>query len=132
VDGSPHSAAALRWAIADATARSGEVTAVFCWQLPFLSVPGAFNRDEMERASEAFLLKTVGEIAPSPAVPLLPLVAEGDTTTSLLAAAEGASILALGIRGRNPFAGLMLGSVSQACAANSPCPVVLVKVTDQF
>ena len=33
----------------------------------------------------------------------------------------------LGIRGRSPFAGLLLGSVSQGAAANAHCPVVLVK-----
>jgi MFS transporter, PHS family, inorganic phosphate transporter len=41
VDGSPHSDAALRWALEEAEVRGGEVTAVFAWQVPFLSFPGA-------------------------------------------------------------------------------------------
>jgi hypothetical protein len=35
--------------------------------------------------------------------------------------------MVLGIRGRSPAAGLLLGSVSQTCAASASCPVVLVK-----
>ena len=44
VDGSPRSNAALRWSLATAEARGGEVIAVFAWQVPFTSFPGAFDR----------------------------------------------------------------------------------------
>jgi nucleotide-binding universal stress UspA family protein len=131
VDGSQHSGAALKWALAEAQARSGEVTALFAWQVPFLSFPGAFDRDELERASKNFLIETVSKIAPTPAVPLRPLVAEGDPTEALVKASQEADLLVLGIRGRSPFAGLLLGSVSQGAAATASCPVVLVKVTDE-
>jgi nucleotide-binding universal stress UspA family protein len=94
-------------------------------------MPGAFNREELEKTYKEFLVNTVSEIAPTPKVPLLTLVAEGDPIESLIAASKDADILVLGIRGRSPFAGLMLGSVSQACAANAACPVVLVKPTDE-
>ncbi len=131
VDGSAHSAAALRWALSEAQAHEGEVTALFAWQVPFLSFPGAFDRDELEKASRDFLIETVSEIVPRPAVPLQTVIAEGEPTESLVKAAQGASLLVLGIRGRSPFAGLLLGSVSQGAAATAPCPVVLVKVTDE-
>ncbi len=130
VDGSPHSAAALRWALAEAGQHSGEVTAVLAWQPPFLSVPGAAQIDELEDAYKKYLVSTVNEIAPSPGVPLTTLVAQGDPIESLILAAKGADVLVLGTRGRSRFAGLMLGSVSQACAASSPCPVVLVREGD--
>lgn len=131
VDGSTHSSAALRWALSEAQARSGEVTALFAWQVPFLSFPGAFDRDELEKASKDFLIETVSKIAPTPSVPLRPLIAEGDPTESLVKASQNANLLVLGIRGRSPFAGLLLGSVSQGAAATASCPVVLVKVTDE-
>ncbi len=132
VDGSAHSTAALRWALAEAASHSsGQVTALFCWQLPFLSIPGAYDKDELERTYHDFLIKTVSEVAPSPPVPLLPLIAQGDPTESLIIASKDADLLVLGIRGRSPFAGLMLGSVSQACAAHAACPVVLVKRGDE-
>ena len=59
------------------------------------------------------------------------MLAEGDATEALIAASKDADMLVLGIRGRSPVAGLMLGSVSQACAASATCPVVLIKRHDQ-
>jgi nucleotide-binding universal stress UspA family protein len=131
VDGSEHSGAALRWALKEAGCHSGMVTAVLSWQVPFLSFPGAFDREELEQAYKNFLVETVSEIAPTPAVPLQTVVAEGDPTESLVEASKGANLLVLGIRGRSHFAGLLLGGVSQGAAATAHCPVVLVKVTDQ-
>ena len=89
-EGSPHSAAGLRWALAEAQRNSGRVTAVFCWQMPFLSFPGAFDREELEKVSKEFLIETVSEIAASPQVPLQTLVAEGDPTETLIAASKDA------------------------------------------
>jgi nucleotide-binding universal stress UspA family protein len=131
VDGSKHSRAALLWSLTEAQGRSGEVTALFAWQVPFLSFPGAFDREELEKIAKDFLVETVSEIVPTPAVPLRTIVAEGDPTESLVEASRQADLLVLGIRGRSPFKGLLLGSVSQGAAATAHCPVVLVKVTDQ-
>jgi nucleotide-binding universal stress UspA family protein len=131
VDGSPHSNAALRWSLDQALGREGEVRAVFAWQVPFVSIPGAFNRAELEEAYREFLIKTVSDVEPSPRVPLDARLAEGDAVQSLVTAAKDADVLVLGIRGRSPVAGLMLGSVSQACAASATCPVVLIKRHDQ-
>lgn len=132
VDGSEHSKAALRWALAEAEAHADSmVTAVLSWQVPFLSFPGAFDREELDKAYKAFLIETVSAIAPKPAVPLETLVAEGDAAESMVEASKDADLLVLGIRGRSPFAGLLLGSVSQGAAATAHCPVVLVKRTDE-
>jgi nucleotide-binding universal stress UspA family protein len=131
VDGSAHSNAALKWALAEAEDRSGEITALFTWQVPFLGFPGAFDKGELEESAKKFLNETVSAIIPSPAVPLRPVVAEGDPTESLVTASKDAELLVLGIRGRSPFTQLLLGSVSQGCAAAAHCPVVLVKRTDE-
>ena len=132
VDGSEHSNAALRWALAEAEQHSDSlVTAVLSWQVPFLSFPGAFDREQLEKAYKNFLIETVSAIAPTPAVPLETLVAEGDPTESLVEASKDANLLVLGTRGRSPFAGLLLGSVSQGAAASAHCPVVLVKRSDE-
>ncbi len=131
IDGSPHSAAALRWAISDAVQHhDAAVTAVLAWQVPFVSIPGAFDRDELEQGYQALVVKTISETVPSPPVPLTSLVAEGDTIESLIEAAKGADLLVLGVKGRSTFRGLLLGSVAAACAASSPCPVVLVRQSD--
>jgi nucleotide-binding universal stress UspA family protein len=131
VDGSPHSTAALRWSLDEAESRNGEVVALFAWQVPFVSIPGAFDRAELEQAYSGFLIETVSKIEPTPKVPLHTVLAEGDPTAALLTASKDAAVLVLGTRGRSPAAGLLLGSVSQACAATASCPVVLVKATDE-
>jgi nucleotide-binding universal stress UspA family protein len=130
VDGSPHGDAALRWALRDAEVHQGQVTAVFVWQVPFSSFPGLYDREALEKAAKEFLIEKVSTIAPKPAVPLLTVVAEGDTADALITAAKDATLLVLGTRGRSPLAGLLLGSVSQVCAAAAPCPTVLVKKQD--
>lgn len=128
IDGSRHSEAALNWALTEAEAKQGEVTAVFAWQVPFLSFPGAFDKDELEQAAKDFLVETISAIAPSPPVPLRPLVAEGDPAESLVVASKDADQLVIGTRGRSPFMGAVLGAVSLRCAAAARCPVTLVKL----
>lgn len=131
VDGSAHADAALRWALEQAESRGGSVTAVFAWQQPFVSIPGAFDREELEQAAKDFLVETVSAVAPSPGVPLLPLVAEGDPAESLVVAARDADLLVVGTRGRSPFMGSVLGAVSLRCAAGAHCPVTLIKLDDE-
>ena len=127
VDGSEHGNAALRWALDEALAHEAEIIAVFAWQMPFIGIPGAFDREEMERICKRFLEETVAAIVPEPRVPMTKLVAEGDVSASLITAAKAADMLVLGSRGRGGFAGLKLGSVSQECAQHAPCPVVIIK-----
>lgn len=128
VDGSEHATAALRWALEHAEMLHASVEAIYAWQFPLLSLPGAFTRDEMETAAKQFLLDAVSAVEPPPSVPLQLTVAEGDPRSTLIAAAHDAILLVLGTRGHAPFTGLLLGSVSQACAAAARCPVVIVKI----
>jgi nucleotide-binding universal stress UspA family protein len=118
----------VRWAITQAEARHGEVTAVLAWQVPFLSFPGAFNKDELEQAAKNFLVETVSAVALSPPVPLRPLVAEGDPAEALVVASRDADHLVVSSRGRSPFMGSALGAVSLRCASAASCPVTLVKL----
>jgi nucleotide-binding universal stress UspA family protein len=127
VDGSDHGNAALRWAVEEAKVHTGEIIAVFAWQMPFVGIPGAFDRDEMERVCKVFLDESVGAIVPHASVPITKLVAEGDVSASLIAAAKTADILVLGSRGRGGFAGLKLGSVSQECVQHAACAVAIIK-----
>ncbi len=127
VDGSPHSEAALRWALAEVEKHGGQVTALFVWQVPFSSFPGLYDREALEKAGKEFLIEKVSAVAPSPSVPLLPVVAEGDPTEALVAASKDADALVLGTRGRSRLVGLLVGSVSMQCAAAARCPVVLIK-----
>jgi nucleotide-binding universal stress UspA family protein len=127
VDGSEQGNAALRWAFDEAAVHGGELTAVFAWQMPFLDIPGAFDRKDVEALCKDFLVKTVASVEPDPTVPVQLLVAQGDVSESLIHAADGADMLVLGSRGRGGFAGLRLGSVSNECVAHANCPVVIVR-----
>jgi nucleotide-binding universal stress UspA family protein len=113
--------------LGEALAHEAEIVAVFAWQMPFIGIPGAFDREEMERMSKRFVEEAVAAIVPEPRVPITRLVAEGDVSASLIAAAKAADMLVLGSRGRGGFSGLKLGSVSQECAQHAACPVVIIK-----
>ena len=127
VDGSEHGNAALRWAVAEAEVHEGEIIAVFAWQMPFIGMPGAFDRDEIERYYKKFIDEVVAAAVPGTKVPITKLVAQGDVSESLIEAAKAADMLVLGSRGRGGFAGLKLGSVSHECVQHAPCPVVIIK-----
>jgi nucleotide-binding universal stress UspA family protein len=127
VDGSDHGNAALRWAVDEAKAHAAEIVAVFAWQMPLIGIPGAFDREELEKLCMNFLEETVAAVIPAAQVPITKLVAHGDVSASLIEAAKNADMLVLGSRGRGGFAGLKLGSVSSECVQHASCPVVIIK-----
>mgnify|MGYP002622686212 CR=1 FL=1 len=54
-------------------------------------------------------------------------IVHGHPKRILVQAAGNADLLVLGHRGRNPLAGLLLGSTSEHCARHAPCPVIVVR-----
>ncbi|PPK67235.1 universal stress protein [Actinokineospora auranticolor] len=62
-----------------------------------------------------------------PDVEVRPVVARTRPVDLLLDQAAGAALLVVGSRGRGGFAGLLLGSTSQAVIRHAPCPVVVVR-----
>ena len=57
-------------------------------------------------------------------------VTEGHPGMVLSTASRGAELLVVGSRGHGAFAGMLLGSVSEYCAAHAACPVVVVRDGD--
>ncbi len=129
VDGSATSKAALRWAIDQAKRTGSRVDVVMSWEYPTSfgwDMPYPADLDLAGDAKKG-LDEVLDEVAgPNPGVELRAVVVEGHPAPTLLAEAEGASLLVLGSRGHGGFAGLLLGSVSQHCAAHSTCPVVII------
>ena len=70
VDGSDHGNAALHWAVKEAQVHQSGIVTVFAWQLPFIGIPGAFDREEVERLCKAFLEETVAAVVPGAGVPI--------------------------------------------------------------
>lgn len=141
VDGSEASLEALRWAIAEAGLRKTVVRAVHVWQYPtllgigdpFVLGPGIddpllIEPSELRTIAEARLADTVRRVAADPDTVAQELI-EGHPAESLLQAAQDAELLIVGSRGRGGFSGLLLGSVSQACAHHAHCPVVIIRAT---
>jgi nucleotide-binding universal stress UspA family protein len=130
VDGSPSSLAALDWAagVADATGAAVEVVAT--WQWPTGYGAGPMFPAEYDPAEDAARIarEAVGTVARAhPGVECTPLVVEGHPTKVLVDASRGADLLALGTRGHGELGGLLLGSVTEHCAARAHCPVVVVR-----
>jgi nucleotide-binding universal stress UspA family protein len=128
VDGSEPSKSALRWATSLAQQLGCTVQAVGAWQLPLGAGMSAAVPDwDPESATRTVVRDTVRDVlGEHPPVAVEIAIREGNAAHVLIAAAERARILVVGSRGRGGFAGLLLGSVSTACAAHSQCPVLVV------
>ncbi len=134
VDGSPGSREALRWAFDFAVAGSLPVEAVGVWGHPRIGYgfgwlgpsPGLWQpQGEMEAALDA----TIEQVLGLDGALVGRRVVEGSAPRVLLEASRDASALVVGSRGHGGFAGLLLGSVSTACAEHGSCPVVVVHGT---
>jgi len=134
VDGSQGSRAALRWAARTAAAQGAALRAVGAWQYPArAATPAAPAKlpgpDEMDEQTCDTLRAVVREELEAGADQVEIEAGRGPAAPVLLGAAAktGADMLVLGARGLGGFAGLLLGSVSQHCVENSPCPVVVLR-----
>lgn len=131
VDGSVGSIAALRRAEHLATAIGAHVEAIACWSVPAaLAVPyalGTVNFEDGARKNlEETMVKAFGEKTPDNVSTRL---VQGLPRQTLVESSDGAEMLVVGRRGRGGFAGLLLGSVSQACVSYARCPVLIMNPT---
>ena len=117
VDGSPPSRRALAWAVEEGRLRSAVVTVVH-----------ARDPGDAAQTAEAVLdaaLEGV-DVTGLPA-PLERRLVTGGPAPAILEIAHDAQLVVVGSRGGGGFAGLVLGSVSQQCAQQASCPVVIVR-----
>lgn len=131
VDGSEGSAAALRWAVDEASIRGAVVEAVSAFHVPYVGaasvMPLMLDPKEFEDAASTVLRKVVEEVdASSLAEPIVELVVEGPASTVLVEAGRRASMLVVGARGHGGLSGMLLGSVSRQVTEHATVPVVVV------
>jgi nucleotide-binding universal stress UspA family protein len=139
VDGSPGSAAAVRWAVAEARLRGMGLHVVHAWDPHAVAqayyAPPSAGRGRAGHAAENSALKTLVReaVGPDGWPPVQFEVVDGLPVRVLLARAPGAVMLVLG---STRSAGLAdapvgkprapLGPVARDCLRAAPCPVVIV------
>ena len=127
IDGSTTSCAALRWAVRQAALTGQAVHAVLAWRVPFATSAFAVTGIDWEGRARALLDRSIRTVLDGDeTAPLSRQVVEGHPVTVLLEAARDAELLVVGCRGQGAFAGMLLGSVSQAVAEHAACPVLVV------
>lgn len=132
IDGSDDSAAAVRFAAAEARLRGAALRLVCAWQIPpsIYGGPIVFPlpelRDSLQSAARSALDEAVAQIDPHD-LRIETVAPEGAPASVLLEHAGDATMLVVGSRGRGGFKGLLLGSVSSHCAQHAHCPVVIVR-----
>lgn len=129
VDGSEESKLALAWAVRLARPLGARVEAITCWEYPTaygwaLGLPTGWRPDtDAEKVLNSTVDEVFGEERPHD---LCLTVTEGRAATVLIAASKRARMVVVGSRGHGGFPGMLLGSVSSACAAHAACPVLVV------
>ncbi|CCE74079.1 universal stress protein [Clavibacter nebraskensis] len=125
-DGSPASESALDRSLLIAAALMAPVRIVVAWhhpvasgQFPLSGDPGADPR----RLLEDTLAARFGAEPPSW---ITGEAVEGLPARVLIAESRDAEMLVVGSRGHGGFVGLLLGSVSAACAERAECPVLVM------
>ncbi|WP_261570031.1 universal stress protein [Frankia gtarii] len=136
IDGSPGSAAALRWSVDEAARRRLPVTAVLVWDAigeprSVFDAASSADRAGLAQAARRVLADTVAAVhIPDPAVTVTERVEEGSPVPELLRLAIGAQLVVVGEHGHGALHRLMAGSVCQGLVHHAPLPVVVVRGGD--
>ncbi|MDT0309774.1 universal stress protein [Streptomyces sp. DSM 44917] len=135
-DGSPANAAATEFAFAEAALRGVELVALHAWTPWNAPVPPprdpahvyAAPPGDLAAAEERLLAEAVAGLSGKyPDVPVRRTLVRGNARETLIDASRTAGLLVLGARGHGGFAGLVLGSVSQALLHHAHCPLAVVR-----
>ena len=133
VDGSPLSEAAIAWAFEEASLRNAPLIALHAWHdgdTDGLFTEGNvhFQGEAVEDADRRLVAqRQAGWQERYPDVKVERLVERDKPRHRLLAASRTAQLIVVGSRGRGGFAGLVLGSTSQALLHHAGCPVMVVR-----
>lgn len=128
VDGSEPSIEALRQAARLAIAFDRPIEAVTTWTFPAFTSPYvAMEWDPAKDAAAALDAAVAEAFGDDPPARLTRTVVAGPAASTLIDMSESASLLVLGSRGHGGFAGLLLGSVSAACAEHAHCSVLIAR-----
>lgn len=127
VDGSESSIEVLRFAIRTAKAFGTSLEAITVWDYPVGSEAILFTDWSPEQDAREILATVTSEVFNTSRPSWFSTATKrGSAARTLIEESAGAEMLILGSRGHGGFVGLLLGSVSAACAAHAHCPVLIV------
>jgi len=133
IDGSPGARAALEWAYSEAQLRDVGVYAVCAYDEPWgiaslgMSSAAAVAELRTALAAEADGTLEAAQAAAPEGVGVTGEAVQSEAGPALVSASHGSALLVVGSRGRGGFKSLLLGSVSQYCAAQARGVVVVVR-----
>ena len=136
VDGSPTSEAALAFAFEAAAMRGASLTAIMCWQDFMVESAYTASRFTVDwgkvESDEQRLLaqRLAGWQEKYPDVPVHRVVLRDRPVRALMRYGAEAQLVVVGSHGHGGFAGMLLGSTSQALVYNAPCPLAIVRPTE--
>jgi nucleotide-binding universal stress UspA family protein len=120
----------LRWAAQQARATGASLLAITSWHYPnAYGYEGALDDGEWRPDQDAAQIQAhalAGAADVLDGIAVETLVTEGQTAVVLVDASKKVDLLVVGSRGHGQLTGVLLGSVSEYCAAHSECPVVVV------
>lgn len=128
VDGTPNSVPAIEIAFDEADRRDAELIAVHGWvdtsdfDFPVEDWSGAMRAEEEKLDDDLAVWRKQ-----YPDVRLTSMVVRDRPIRNLFEQSENAQLLVLGSHGRGGFAGMMLGSTSQALLHSVECPVIIAR-----
>ncbi|WP_282701054.1 universal stress protein [Streptomyces sp. CC219B] len=135
VDGSVAGEQAVDFAFAEAALHATDLVALHAWTIrnaPMPSVRYVDGAAGLAGAEERLLSEALaGHREQYPDVSVRHEVVHGGTREALIEASRSARLMVVGARGRGGFAGLLLGSVSQALLHHAHCPVAVVRGTNE-
>jgi nucleotide-binding universal stress UspA family protein len=131
VDGSEGGRKAVRWAVAEAHRSGGAVEAVTAWYwqggLDGAMLAVTNPREQAQHAERISAREVEAVIAEfGSGIPIAREVVEGIPVRVLIEASRHARTLVLGSHGHGRLHHAVLGSVSDECARQARCPVVII------
>ncbi len=133
VDGSVSAQGALSWAAGEASYRHCPLRIVHAFSSPTIGNPtdmtfGGPLTDGVRSAAEWIVSEAENHARQlAPGIRITGELFVAGAAPTLLREARDAELVVVGSRGLGGFHGLLVGSVSAAVAAHSPCPVIVVR-----
>jgi nucleotide-binding universal stress UspA family protein len=128
IDGSPASIDAIDWAGRQAHLTHATLEIIMTWDWPTtfgwtMYLPEGY--EPSEGMPEILSKAADGLRGKYPDLEITTRLLQGHPAPLLIEASKGADLLVVGSRGHGEFVGMLIGSVSEYCATNAHCPVLI-------